>query len=460
MIRSALGYLVALDGYPRRFHLPEIVGCLIRTRSGGHDYEGLSYTSDVPFVILDVNPLRSIKIDIENETAWVEAGATLGELYYNIAHKSKVHAFPAGVCATLGTGGHFSGGGYGNLMRKYGLSVDNIVDALMVDANGEILNRETMGEDLFWAIRGGGGASFGVILAWKIALVRVPEKVTVFRIGRTLEEGATDVVYWWQHIAPHLDRNLFIRVMPVVVNSTQTNKKTIKVSFIGLFLGRTGRLLSLMAKSFPQLNQQRNDCREVSWLVSTLLWANLPESDAGILLERPSGPRNFFKSKSDFVNEAIPKEGLESIWEMMLRNGNLWMQWNPYGGRMSEIASNATAYPHRAGYLFKIQYYAGWEDDRIDAKAKLRSARVFYAGMAPHVTKNPRLAFQNYRDLDIGRNPSNRTNIKKAKVYGEKYFKDNFLRLTQVKARVDPGNFFRHEQSIPPFHEKFACLRA
>ncbi|CBI33010.3 unnamed protein product, partial [Vitis vinifera] len=187
-------------------------GLEIRIRSGGHDYEGLSYVSSVPFVVLDLFNLRSISIDIANETAWVQAGATLGELYYGIAEKSNVHGFPAGLCPTLGTGGHFTGGGYGTMMRKYGLSVDNIVDAQLVDVNGRILDRESMGEDLFWAIRGGGAASFGVVLSWKINLVRVPETVTVFKVERTLEEGATDIVSQWQEVASNLDEDLFIRL--------------------------------------------------------------------------------------------------------------------------------------------------------------------------------------------------------------------------------------------------------
>ncbi|KAF3450411.1 hypothetical protein FNV43_RR06492 [Rhamnella rubrinervis] len=102
----------------------------IRVKSGGHDYEGLSYVAiGTPFVVLDVVNFRSISVDMNTETAWVEAGATLGELYYKIAEQSNVHGFPA---------------------------ADNVVDAKLVDINGRVLNRQTMGEDLFWAIRGGG----------------------------------------------------------------------------------------------------------------------------------------------------------------------------------------------------------------------------------------------------------------------------------------------------------------
>ncbi|XP_042038251.1 berberine bridge enzyme-like 21 [Salvia splendens] len=125
--------------------------------------------------------LRSIQIYLTNQTAptvWVQSGATLGELYYKIWEKSENLAFPACVCPTLGIGGHISCAGYGNLLRKYGLSIDNVVDAKVVDASGRILDREAMGEDLFWAINGGGAASFAVVLSYKINLVTIPNPVT------------------------------------------------------------------------------------------------------------------------------------------------------------------------------------------------------------------------------------------------------------------------------------------
>ncbi|KAL9463348.1 hypothetical protein AB3S75_001205 [Citrus x aurantiifolia] len=424
-------------------------GLELRIRSGGHDYDGLSYISTVPFVILDMFNLRSIDIDIANETAWVQAGATLGELYFKIANTSKVHAFPAGVCHSLGVGGHISGGGYGNLLRKYGISVDNVIDAQLVDVKGRILNRESMGEDLFWAIRGGGGASFGVILAWKIKLVAVPEKVTLFKVDKTLAQGATDVLYKWQYVAPKLPEELFIRVMILVPKE----EKTVSVSFIGFFLGQTESLMKLMNQKFPEVGLQPNDCHEMSWGQSTVFVLDSSQNVTSIdvLLQRPTEAKISFKAKSDYVKNVIPREGLEEIWKKMIDNENMFMQWNPYGGRMSEISESETAFPHRAGNLFLIQYYESWPEEGIDATdLYTNKLRDFYDSMAPYVSSNPRNTYLNYRDLDIGISSNNQTSLKDAEVYGTKYFNGNFKKLVEVKTRFDPDNFFKNEQSIPP----------
>ncbi|XP_037492297.1 cannabidiolic acid synthase-like 1 isoform X2 [Jatropha curcas] len=423
----------------------------IRIRSGGHGYEGLSYVSPIPFVILDPINLQSITIDATNKTAWVQVGATIGKLYYSIAEQSQNLAFPAGVCPTVGIGGHFSGGGYGLLLRKYGLAADNIIDAQLVDVNGRILDRASMGEDLFWAIRGGGGNTFGVVVAWKINLVEVPSTVTVFTVEKTLEQNATEIVHQWQYVADKFSEDLFIRVIIERVNSSR-NTTTIRAAFNSLFLGGVDRLLPLMQESFPELGLVKEDCIEMSWIESVLYFAGFSNSSLEILLERTQPNVRYFKAKSDYVQQPMPEVALKGIWERLfeVEVGSGQLIFSPYGGRMSEISESSIPFPHRAGNLYKIQHLVYWDDEGIEeSKRHISWIRRLYSFLAPYVSKNPRSAYINYRDLDIGINSIGNTSYKQASIWGIKYFKINFDRLVHVKTQVDPANFFRNEQSIP-----------
>ena len=228
------------------------LGLHLRVRSGGHDYEGVSYASEIesPFAVIDLVNLRFIDVDVRGSTAWVQAGASNGEVYYRVSQESKVHGFAAGIWTSLGIGGHITGGAYGPLMRKYGLAADNVVDARIVDVHGRILDRESMGEDLFWAIRGGGGGSFGIILWWKIKLVPVPETTTAFRVTRTLQQGATKLLQKYQQVMHKVDEDLFVVVLSTVVNASAGGQRTVATTYNALFLGGADRLLKVMNESF------------------------------------------------------------------------------------------------------------------------------------------------------------------------------------------------------------------
>ncbi|VVA93119.1 unnamed protein product [Arabis nemorensis] len=424
----------------------------MKIRSGGHDYDGLSYVtySGKPFFVLDMFNLRSVDVDTATKTAWVQTGAILGEVYYYIWEKSKTLAYPAGICPTVGVGGHISGGGYGNMMRKFGLTTDNTIDARMVDVNGNILDRKLMGEDLFWAINGGGGGSYGVVLAYKINLVEIPQNVTVFRISRTLEQNATEIVHRWQTVAPELPDELFIRIVLDVVNGTVSSTKTVRSSFVAMFLGDTTTLLSILNRILPELGLVRSDITETSWIQSVLFWTNLRVGSSEKLLLQRNQTVNYLKRKSDYVREPISKTGLESIWKKMIELEIPTMAFNPYGGAMAKISSTVTPFPYRAGNLWKIQYGANWREDGLTNRY-MELTRELYRFMTPFVTKNPRQSFFNYRDVDLGIN-SHESKIKsyvEGKRYGKKYFAGNFERLVKIKTRVDSGNFFRNEQSIP-----------
>ncbi|KAK9123384.1 hypothetical protein Sjap_012986 [Stephania japonica] len=382
-------------------------GLKITTRSGGHDFEGLSYRANVPFVLIDLVNFRTIDVNIRDNSAWVQAGATLG--------------------------GHISGGGFGLMVRKFGMAADHVLDARIINAKGEILDRKTMGEDLFWAIRGGGVTSFGVLLAWKIRLVPVPPTVTVSIITKTLQQGATELVHKWQSVASYGVPNELSIALHIGVVDTGSNNgtgtqlgRTVQATFTTLFLGPATQLLQVMEKKFPESG---NEARRLSSL-----------------------PKTTFKAKSDFVTRPIPKVGLEGIWKRFLKEERPELVIGVWGGRVNQISEHKIAFPHRAGNMYLIDYVINWDEkEGKEASARHMSwIRELYDYMTPYVSKSPRTAFLNYKDLDLGRVKINGATFVDPRIWGRMYFKSNFPRLVKAKSNIDPENFFSGEQTIPP----------
>ncbi|RYR17344.1 hypothetical protein Ahy_B03g062113 isoform B [Arachis hypogaea] len=317
----------------------------LRIRSGGHDYDGLSYVSQLPFIILDMFMLQSVDINMDDCTAWVDSGATIVE--------------------------------------------------------------------------------------------------------KTLEQGATEIVHQWQHVAHRIHHGLFIRVVLSPVK--RNGKKTIRAKFNALFLGDSEELLGIMNENFPELGLVGEQCIEMSWIDSVLFWYNYPVGTSReALLQRVPESEKFLKRKSDYVQKAMSKTELESLWEKMMELEKPVLTLNPYGGRMSEISEVETPFPHRAGNLYKIQYSVNWKEEGNDvANHNLDAIRRLYDYMTPYVCNSPRSSYLNYRDVDIGVNGDGNADYAEASIWGSKYFKGNFDRLVEVKTMVDPGNFFRYEQSIP-----------
>ncbi|WMV15552.1 hypothetical protein MTR67_008937 [Solanum verrucosum] len=376
--------------------------------------------------------------------------------HYRIAEKSKKLAFPAGVFPTVGVGGHFSGGGYGMLAQKFGTATDNIIDAKLIDANGQIKDRESMGEDHFWAIRGGGGTSFGLIISWKVKLHDIRKKVTVFNVTRTLEQNATQLIYKWQHIADKVDDNLLLRLFlkSNVQSPFKPGQRSIQAIFSTMFVGGVDELLHEMQKSFPELGLMKEDCIEMSWIESIILFyggfPNGTSPDALLNWNTRSNLHIYFKGKSDYVQHPISIKGLEGIWKLynqLGENTGVELQVSPYGGKLSDISESETPFPHRAGNIFMIEYAVYWIKME-DSKRSIDWSQKIYTYLGKYVSKSPRAAYFNYRDLDLGMNNKGNTSYEQAKIWGEKYFKNNFDRLVKVKTKIDPTNFFRNEQRL------------
>ncbi|XP_073133796.1 berberine bridge enzyme-like D-2 [Henckelia pumila] len=439
----------------------------IRVRCGGHSYEGTSYVSNdgSPFVLIDVMNLDRVSVDVESESAWVEGGATLGQTYYAISESSPVLGFSAGSCPTVGIGGHIAGGGFGLLSRKYGLAADNVVDALLIDADGRLLDREAMGEDVFWAIRGGGGGVWGVVYAWKIQLLKVPETVTCFILSRPgTRRHVSKLVDKWQRVAPELVDDFYLSAF---VGAGLPQMKTIglSVTFKGFFLGPKSEVVSILNGVFPELTISPEDCQEMTWIESVVYFSGLDGDGSGSaadLNDRFLLDKHYFKAKSDYVRAPISETGLMSAITILEKEPKGYVILDPYCGAMREISSESIAFPHRKGNLFGIQYLVEWQEQyNSESKNYIDWIRGFYNAMTPYVSSGPRAAYINYMDFDLGvmdylnNSVSVADPVEMARTWGEKYFLKNYERLVRAKTIVDPLNVFRNQQGIPPMSASY-----
>ncbi|KAI9092523.1 hypothetical protein K1719_027651 [Acacia pycnantha] len=423
----------------------------IRLRCGGHSYEGTSSVANdgAPFVIIDFMNLNHVHV--EAEMAWVEGGATLGETYYAISRASKAHGFSAGSCPTVGVGGHIGGGGFGLLSRKYGLAADNVVDALLIDADGNLLTRQEMGEDVFWAIRGGGGGIWGIVYAWKIKLLKVPEIVTSFVVSRTGTKGhVLKLVDKWQHVAPRLDDDFYLSCF-VGAGLPEAKTTGLSTTFKGFYLGPKHKAISIINKVFPELGIEEEDCKEMSWIESVVFFSGLRDGATVFdLKNRYVQDKEYFKAKSDFVRTHIPLLGIKTALNILEREPKGYVILDPYGGMMHNISSESIAFPHRKGNLFTIQYLIYWkETDNDKSNEYIEWVREFYASMTPFVSWGPRAAYINYVDFDLGVmvEPINAEEAgEQARVWGERYFLSNYDRLVKAKTLIDPNNVFTNQQ--------------
>ncbi|XP_027082574.1 berberine bridge enzyme-like 28 [Coffea eugenioides] len=138
-----------------------------------------------------------------------------------------------------------------------------------------------------------------------------------------------------------------------------------------------------------------------------------------------------FKSNSDLVHNTLPYEAVEEFWKWCsdINSSGLVIHLHPYGGRMNEISESETPFPHRKGVLYELLHVVMWMEDKDGESLENyynKWIRGLYEFMAPYVSKRPRGAIVNSRDLDLGSNNVIGNSYSIARVWGSKYFKNNF----------------------------------
>ncbi len=400
-------------------------------RAGGHSYGGWSSCAGL---VVDVSALSTVTVDSAAATARVGAGAVLADIY--AALSSKGFALAAGSCPTVGITGLTLGGGVGVLTRAWGLTCDAVRAVEIVTADGTLRQVDAAHDaDLFWALRGGGGGSFGAVTAWTLA-VRPAPLVQTFYFSWSLARAA-EALAGWQRWGPRTDPNLYSTCKLLADPGTGEANVTVSGTWIGPAAALDAQLAPLLAQTPAPAARYVNS---LSYARAMLLEAGCSGQDALQCKTSALSPANrqAFAATSSIVAAELPAAAIDvavaQVHAAMNVRGLIegGVSFDLLGGAAGPGAPDATAFVHRAA-LATAQYTATWSDG-ASAPAPFDSyVRGFRSAMRPWLGD---AAYVNYADASISD-------------YARAYWGANLPRLQQVKRRVDPHGLFTFAQSVP-----------
>jgi FAD/FMN-containing dehydrogenase len=396
-------------------------GLLLAVRGGGHNGPGLGSCDDG--LMLDLSMLKSVRVDAAARTVRVDPGCTSGDVDH-ATHPFGL-AVPFGIVSTTGVAGLTLGGGTGYLTRKYGLTIDNLLEADVVLADGRMVRAsEKENADLFWALRGGGG-NFGVVTSF---LFRAHPVSTIY--GGPIFWDAADartVMAAYRDFLPSTPEDLGIfvglKTVPSVDPFPKEHRGKRACAIIGAFNGPADEGQALMAPLLDKLPTP---------LFNWMQQMPFPAMNALFDPLLPKGLQWYWKG--DFVRK-LPDEAIDihvaqagkAPTEMCL------MHLYPIDGAVRRVARDATAWPARdAGWSMVI---AAISDNPKHAPDLKSWGRTYWRSVHPF---NMEGAYVNFLMDD-------ETDGRLQATYGE-----NYARLAMIKAKYDPDNLFRVNQNIQP----------
>jgi FAD/FMN-containing dehydrogenase len=390
-------------------------GLELAVRSGGHSVAGHGVTEGG--IVLDVSDMRALAIDAEERTAWAETGLTAAE--YSTAAAAHGLATGFGDAGTVGLGGITLGGGVGFLLRKHGLTIDSLLAAEIVTADGELLRVDADSHpDLFWAIRGGGG-NFGVATRLKLRL----HELRSFTGGTLILPATPDVVESFvaeAHAAPE-ELSTIANVMPAP-----------PLPF--LEPEHHGRLVVFaMLAHAGAVEDARRALAPFRALAPPLADMVRPMPYPEIFPPEEAGYRPVAVSRTMF-SESIDRRAAETI-VARLEAGTASMnvtQLRVLGGAMARVPAEATAFAHRESRIM-ANVAAMYEDPEARPEHE-----AWVTGLASELSQGDDGAYVGF----LGDDGEERVRAA--------YPGSTWDRLAEVKARYDAGNLFRLNQNIPP----------
>ncbi|MBP2630247.1 MAG: Reticuline oxidase [Firmicutes bacterium] len=378
----------------------------VRIRSGGHNYEGYSVGTDK--LVIDTSFMNDIKINSEDDTVEVQAGTRLMHLYETL-YASR-YTFPGGTCPTVAISGLVLGGGIGLSTRYLGLTTDNLIEAQMVDANGNLLTANNChNENLFWALRGAGGGNFGVVTSYKFHLKKI-NKITLIQLRWDNKSARLEFLRVWQEWLRNLDPRIsaFGRIYKP------------GPQLFGFFYGYPEEarqilepLLSIPGISFENIEY-------VDFI------------DAVKIIGEIYPKREAFKSTGRFIERQLSECEMEKVIDIVEAaptETNSFIGLYSLGGAVRDIKTDSTAFFYRqANYIMGIT--SSWE---IEATAPIHKEWVV-AGFKYIYT----ISVGSYVNFPYNNLPN----------YECAYYGEHVRELWRIKKEYDPHNVFEFPQSI------------
>ncbi|WP_331766007.1 FAD-dependent oxidoreductase [Embleya sp. NBC_00896] len=393
-------------------------GVPIAARSGGHSYLGYSVPNGG--LVMDLRPMAQVQVQSDG-TVRVGAGARLIEVYAALAQAGRL--LPAGSCPTVGVSGLTLGGGIGVLTRKYGLTCDRLVSAEVVTADSRVLTVSKCSEpDLYWALRGGGGGNFGVVTRFTFSTEPAPA-LTVFSLRFPTGSAASVVGAWQQWVAdapPELWSNC-------VVSGGTPPTCRVGGCYVGPESGLNPLLDRLIAAAATQPSsrsvQGKSYLDAMKYMAGC---ANDTIAQCHPTFEGGRLPRSAFVAVSRVLT--APLDGQQVVRLMAGRVG-MDLLLDSLGGAVSQLAPDATAFPHRSA-LASAQIYASTTPaGKAAATAAVDAVRDGLGALGATG------AYVNYIDASL---PD----------WGTAYYGGNLTRLKAVSQHYDPDQVFSFPQSV------------
>lgn len=392
----------------------------IRIRSGGHSHEGFSTGTDA--LLIDVSEMKGIKLDKVHNIATVQPGITGGELYSALFKEGMTQV--GGTCADVGISGLVLSGGLGPLARIHGLACDNVLSLEMVDAKGDIIlvGPDNEYKDLFWALRGGGAGNFGVVTSVELKIYPV-KKVTWFNIGWDWNQPVDKVIAGWQEFFLKGDKRWFSHLDLWSKKFPLDKFKKLPIKAMGVFYGTPEDAKKELAPLLAIGNPSDTTIELVDWDKSIKMFE---DATATYITEKPE-----YKSSGSFVMKPLPQEGVNTLVKALQNSPSplLNVTFLGLGGAVKDKKPTETAFYYRDAEYFAI-YSVQWLKDSED-KASIAEVDALRESLLP------------YTQGDYIGNPDR--NLKDPLVA---YYGGNVARLREIKAKYDPDNLFRYEQSI------------